>query len=207
MWSASILYTPWTHKNTPANTIINKCIHILSNYLSIQRLSENITLYRQKINEMYRRVKCYHYMGVWAYNSWIRSNWIHWKSRYIPIINRGNTVTDLNTTLSVTDRRMSFLLSVKDLNIPTEMTCLLHRFQWLCMAHTTLYIQKNAYYIQIFTLCNCIMYISTLTCRQRVTHKLVNDGPERNTVTDLSDCLWRTPRHWTELRPGAWVVG
>ena len=85
--------------------------------------------------------------------------------------------------------RMGFLLSVKDLNILTEMTCLLYRFQGLCMAHTTLYIQKNAYYIQIFTLCNCIMYISTLTCRQRVTHKLVSDGPERNTVTDLNDCL------------------
>ena len=98
---------------------------------------------------------------------------------------------------------MSFLLSVKDLNILTEMTCLLHRFQGLCMAYTTLYIHKNAYYIQIFTLCNCIMYISSLTCRQRVTHKLVKDGPEHNTVTDLNDCLWRTPRHWTELRPGA----
>ena len=86
------MYTPCTHKNTPANKIINKCIHIISNYLSIQRLSENITfIYRQKINEMYRRVKCYHYMGVWAYNSWIRSNWIHWKSRYIPIRNRGNS--------------------------------------------------------------------------------------------------------------------
>ena len=40
---------------------------------------------------MYRRVTCYHYMGVWSYNSWIRSNWIHWKSRYIPIRNRGNS--------------------------------------------------------------------------------------------------------------------
>ena len=84
---------------------------------------------------------------------------------------------------------MRFILSVKDLNIPTEMACLLHRFQGLCMAHTTLYIQKNAYYIQIFTLCNCIMYISTLTYRQRLTHKLVKDGPEQNTVTDLNDCL------------------
>ena len=49
------------------------------------------------------------------------------------------------------------------------------------------------------------MYISTLTCRQRVTHKLVNDGPERNAMTDLNDCLGRTPRHWTELRPGVYA--
>ena len=56
-------------------------------------------------------------------------------------------------------------------------------------AHYFIYTQKNAYYIQIFTLCNCIIYISTITCRQHVTHKVVSDGPERNTVTGLNDCV------------------
>ena len=156
----------------------------------IQRLSQNSTLYRQKINEMYRRVKCYHYMGVWSYNSWIISNWIHWKSRYIPIRNRGHCDGPEHC-----DEQAHELLTVCEGTWTSwrKMTCLLHRFQGLCMTHTTLYIRNNAYYIQIFTLCNCIIYISTLTYR-RVTHKLMKDGPERHTVTDLNDCLWRTSR-------------
>ena len=111
---------------------------------------------------IYHRVKCYHYMGVWAYNySWIRSNWIHWKSRYIPIRNRGNSdgpehcLWRTGVWASYCLWR-TWTLSVTDLNILTEITCLLHWFQGLCMAPTTLYIQNNAYYIQIFTLCNCI---------------------------------------------------
>ena len=155
---------------------------------------------------MYRRVTCYHYMGVWSYNSWIRSYWIHWKGRYIPIRNRGNSEGPEHC-LWRTGAWASYCLwrtwpSWRKWIPGNE--CLLHRFQGLCMTHTTLYIQKNAYDIQIFTLCNCIMYISNLTYRQRVTHKLVKDGPERNTVTDLNDCLWRTLRHWTELRPGGY---
>ena len=72
---------------------------------------------------------------------------------------RNETVEILSDLNTVCDGQAheSLLLSVKDLNILTEMTRLLHRFQGLCMAHTTLYIQKNAYYIQIFNVCNCII--------------------------------------------------
>ena len=46
-----------------------------------------------------------------------------------------------------------------------------------------------------------LWYISTITYRHCGTHKLAENGPERDRVTDLNECLWRTPLHWTELRP------